>query len=179
MIHKRILGFGSFLVKMLFLNCLCVLSILGVVSALIPEFILQSGASGHCGQTVSVNQSVILKSHTGAGLLGGLASYTASQNCEINYDAGTGVFSKSGKMSKKCESIKQTTLSTVIVDFRPYFSCILPSFLLYRGFSFIATLRYLLCAVFETSCMDSSWKNSRRVFFELSPLVKLRPWLVG
>ena len=104
MIHKRILGFGSFLVKMLLLNCLCVLSILGVVSALIPEFILQSGASGYCGQTVSVNQSVILKSHTGAGLLGGLASYTASQNCEINYDAGTGVFSKSGKMSKNVKA---------------------------------------------------------------------------
>ena len=31
----------------------------------------------------------------------------------------------------------------------------------------------------ETSCMDSSWKNSRHVFFfggELSPLVKLRPF---
>ena len=31
----------------------------------------------------------------------------------------------------------------------------------------------------ETSCMDSSWKNSRRVFLvfpELSPLVKLRPF---
>ena len=30
----------------------------------------------------------------------------------------------------------------------------------------------------KTSCMDSSWKNSRRIFFvfpELSPLVKLRP----
>ena len=30
----------------------------------------------------------------------------------------------------------------------------------------------------ETSCMDSSWKNSRRIFLvfpELSPLVKLRP----
>ena len=35
--------------------------------------------------------------------------------------------------------------------------------------------RYLL----ETSCMDSSWKNSRRIFLvfpELSPLVKLRPF---
>ena len=32
---------------------------------------------------------------------------------------------------------------------------------------------------FETSCMDSSWKNSRcivLVFPELSPLVKLRPF---
>ena len=31
----------------------------------------------------------------------------------------------------------------------------------------------------ETSCMDSTWKNSRRVFLvfpELSPLVKLRPF---
>ena len=31
----------------------------------------------------------------------------------------------------------------------------------------------------ETSCMDSSWKNSRRVFLvfpELYPLVKLRPF---
>ena len=31
----------------------------------------------------------------------------------------------------------------------------------------------------ETSCMDSSWKNSRRVFLvfpELSPLVKFRPF---
>ena len=29
----------------------------------------------------------------------------------------------------------------------------------------------------ETSCMDSSWKNSRHVFFsEMSPLVKLRPF---
>ena len=31
----------------------------------------------------------------------------------------------------------------------------------------------------ETSCMDSSWKNSRRTFLvfpELSPLVKLRPF---
>ena len=31
----------------------------------------------------------------------------------------------------------------------------------------------------ETSCMDSSWKNSRCVFLvfpELSPLVKLRPF---
>ena len=31
----------------------------------------------------------------------------------------------------------------------------------------------------ETSCMDSSWKNSRRVFLvfpDLSPLVKLRPF---
>ena len=31
----------------------------------------------------------------------------------------------------------------------------------------------------ETSCMDSSWKNSRRVFLvfpELSPLVKLQPF---
>ena len=31
----------------------------------------------------------------------------------------------------------------------------------------------------ETSCMDSSWKNSRHVFLvfpELSPLVKLRPF---
>ena len=31
----------------------------------------------------------------------------------------------------------------------------------------------------ETSCMDSSWKNSRRIFLvfpELSPLVKLRPF---
>ena len=31
----------------------------------------------------------------------------------------------------------------------------------------------------ETSCMDSSWKNSRQVFLvfpELSPLVKLRPF---
>ena len=38
-------------------------------------------------------------------------------------------------------------------------------------------MRYRL----ETSCMDSSWKNSRHVFFfggggELSPLVKLRPF---
>ena len=36
-------------------------------------------------------------------------------------------------------------------------------------------LRYRL----ETSCMDSSWKNSRRMFLvfpELSPLVKLRPF---
>ena len=31
----------------------------------------------------------------------------------------------------------------------------------------------------ETSCMDSSWKNSRCIFLvfpELSPLVKLRPF---
>ena len=31
----------------------------------------------------------------------------------------------------------------------------------------------------ETSCMDSSWKNSRRIFLvfpELSPLVRLRPF---
>ena len=31
----------------------------------------------------------------------------------------------------------------------------------------------------ETSCMDSSWKNSRRIFLvfpELSPLVKLWPF---
>ena len=31
----------------------------------------------------------------------------------------------------------------------------------------------------ETSCMDSSWKNSRRIFLvfpKLSPLVKLRPF---
>ena len=31
----------------------------------------------------------------------------------------------------------------------------------------------------ETSCMDSSWKNSQRIFLvfpELSPLVKLRPF---
>ena len=31
----------------------------------------------------------------------------------------------------------------------------------------------------ETSCMDSSWKNSQRLFLvfpELSPLVKLRPF---
>ena len=29
----------------------------------------------------------------------------------------------------------------------------------------------------ETSCMDSSWNNSRHIFFfELSPLVKLRPF---
>ena len=31
----------------------------------------------------------------------------------------------------------------------------------------------------ETSCMDSAWKNSRRIFLvfpELSPLVKLRPF---
>ena len=31
----------------------------------------------------------------------------------------------------------------------------------------------------ETSCMNSSWKNSRRIFLvfpELSPLVKLRPF---
>ena len=31
----------------------------------------------------------------------------------------------------------------------------------------------------ETSCMDSSWKNSRRIFLvfpELSPLVKIRPF---
>ena len=31
----------------------------------------------------------------------------------------------------------------------------------------------------ETSCMDSSWKNRRRIFLvfpELSPLVKLRPF---
>ena len=31
----------------------------------------------------------------------------------------------------------------------------------------------------ETSCMDSSWKNSRLIFLvfpELSPLVKLRPF---
>ena len=31
----------------------------------------------------------------------------------------------------------------------------------------------------ETSCIDSSWKNSRSVFLvfpELSPLVKLRPF---
>ena len=37
------------------------------------------------------------------------------------------------------------------------------------------TSRYRL----ETSCMDSSWKNSRRIFLvfpELSPLVKLRPF---
>ena len=37
-------------------------------------------------------------------------------------------------------------------------------------------MRYRL----ETSCMDSSWKNSRHVFFiffmELSPLVKLQPF---
>ena len=42
-------------------------------------------------------------------------------------------------------------------------------------------MRYRL----ETSCMDSSWKNSRHVFIfifflggggELSPLVKLRPF---
>ena len=36
-------------------------------------------------------------------------------------------------------------------------------------------LRYRL----ETSCMDSSWKNSRRIFLvfpELSPLVVLRPF---
>ena len=35
-------------------------------------------------------------------------------------------------------------------------------------------MRYRL----ETSCMDSSWKNSRHIFFfsELSPLVKLRPF---
>ena len=32
---------------------------------------------------------------------------------------------------------------------------------------------------FETSCMDSSWKNSRRIFLvfpEFHPLVKLRPF---
>ena len=31
----------------------------------------------------------------------------------------------------------------------------------------------------ETSCMDSQWKNSRRIFLvfpKLSPLVKLRPF---
>ena len=36
-------------------------------------------------------------------------------------------------------------------------------------------LRYRL----ETSCMDSSWKNSRHIFLvfpKLSPLVKLRPF---
>ena len=87
----------NFLGKMRFLRCLCIASFLCFVSANASEFILQSGASGHCGQAISVNNSVILKSHAGAGLLGGLASYTANQNCEISYNAGIGMFSKSEK----------------------------------------------------------------------------------
>ena len=67
------------------------------MSANIPEYILESGASGHCGQTVNANQSVYVKSHTGAGLLGGMASYTSSQNCEITYNAGTGLLFEFGE----------------------------------------------------------------------------------
>ena len=49
-----------------------------------------SGPSGNCGETAT-SSSAYVKSHEGAGLLGGLASYTANQDCEITYNAGAGL----------------------------------------------------------------------------------------
>ena len=49
------------------------------------------------------------------------------------------------------------------------------------GLSVCMYVRTYSCSRYrlETSCMDSSWKNSRHIFLvfpELSPLVKLRPF---
>ena len=58
----------------------------------------------------------------------------------------------------------------IFFELLPFFKILDPEILQlsYSG------MRYRL----ETSCMDSSWKNSRHIFFffELSPLVKLRPF---
>ena len=58
----------------------------------IPEYFLHDGGSGHCGQTIDSTQSVFVKSHDGAGLFDGLSSYTANQNCEVTYNAETGIY---------------------------------------------------------------------------------------
>ena len=70
---------------------------------------------------------------------------------------------------------------TAIVEYRPVF---MPPTLKKWGDILVSACPYVCtysCSRYrlETSCMDSSWKNSRRIFLvfpELSPLVKLRPF---
>ena len=58
----------------------------------------------------------------------------------------------------------------IFFELLPFFKILDPKILQLR----YSGMRYRL----ETSCRDSLWKNSKRVFFflELSPLVKLRPF---
>ena len=74
-------------------------------------------------------------------------------------------------MINKIFDEKWKKIHMIFFELLPFFKILEPDSLQlwYSG------MRYRL----ETSCMDSSWKNSRRVFFyflELSPLVKLRPF---
>ena len=65
---------------------------------------------------------------------------------------------------------KLKKIHTIIFELLPFFKIVDPEILQlwYSG---------MRCCL-ETSCMDSSWKNSRHIFFffDLSPLVKLRPF---
>ena len=66
---------------------------------------------------------------------------------------------------------KLKKIHMIFFELLPFFKILDPEILQLR----YSGMRYGL----ETSCMDSSWKNSRHVFFfflELSPLVKLRPF---
>ena len=63
-----------------------------VCTSVIDEYILQEGSEGHCGQNIVNKASVVIRSHIGAGLFGGISSYPADQQCAVTFQAGNGKF---------------------------------------------------------------------------------------
>ena len=61
-------------------------------SITIPEYAMNDGVAGSCGTTVTIENSVLVKSHLGAGLVSAVSKYDSDQNCNIVFTVGEGKF---------------------------------------------------------------------------------------
>ncbi|VDI16998.1 Hypothetical predicted protein [Mytilus galloprovincialis] len=57
---------------------------------IIPDYFMNSGGLGNCGETINNKEDVYIRSHTGAYQLGSIINYGANENCELTFNAGTG-----------------------------------------------------------------------------------------
>lgn len=57
---------------------------------IIPDYFMDSGGLGDCGETINNKEDVYIRSHTGAYQLGSIINYGANENCELTFNAGTG-----------------------------------------------------------------------------------------
>lgn len=60
---------------------------------IIPDYFMNSGGLGNCGETINNKEDVYIRSHTGAYQLGSIINYGANENCELTFNAGTGILS--------------------------------------------------------------------------------------
>ena len=106
-------------------------------------------------------------------------SYCCSMSrssCSLAWSSGDRMMQYRRLSSAKRRQVEDTQLGK---------SFIMPPTLKKWGTYWFRLVRMYVCMYLcsryrlETSCMDSSWKNSRRIYLvfpELSPLVKLRPF---